>query len=50
VIAAKNARCSGHQQRSKTDLVKELVPEHRTIAICEVANVLGINLNQFRAF
>jgi len=50
VIAAKNTKCSGHQPRSKTDLVKELVPENRKIAICEIANMLGINLNLFRAF
>jgi len=50
VIAAKNTKCSGHQPSSKTDLMKELVPENRKITICEVANMLGINLNQFRAF
>jgi hypothetical protein len=50
VIAAKNTKCSGHQPRNKTDLVKELVPENRKIAICEVANMLGINLDQFKVF
>jgi len=50
VIAAKNTKCSGHQPRSRTDFVKELVPENRKIAIYEIANMLGINLNQFRAF
>jgi hypothetical protein len=39
VIAAKNTKCSGHNQRSKTDLVKELFLENRKIAICEVANI-----------
>jgi len=45
VIAAKNTKRSGHQPSSKTDLLKELVPENRKITICEVANMLGINLN-----
>jgi hypothetical protein len=27
-----------------------IVPENRKIAICEVSNMFGINLNQFRAF